>query len=678
VFSFLFIACTGKKEINTTKIHIEGLSRKVEILRDEAGINHIYAKNQHDLFFAQGYFAARDRLFQFEIWRRQATGTLAELFGERELQRDIGTRLFKFRGDIKIEMQHYHPDGGEIINAFVNGVNAYIKEVLQDPTLLPITFKALGIEPQKWTPEIVVSRHQGLLGNIENEIKTGRAVAKIGVKKVKEYNWFHPKDPILELDPAISIVLLSDDILQLYTAFRTPLKFMPEDILPEYRIEQGISEYKEQGLKQSECEVSKLWIGSNNWVTGPALSENGHTYMANDPHRILAVPSLRYWVHLSAPGWEVIGGGEPEIPGVSIGHNQYGAWGLTVFPTDGEDLLVYDLNPDNHNQYKYKNDWEDMKIIFETIAIKNSADVEVVLRYTRHGPVTLVDTVNNKAYAVGCAWLEPGCAPYLASLRMDQAKNWEEFREACNYFNIPAENMVWADKMGNIGWQAVGITPIRRNFSGLVPVPGDGRYEWDGYLPINQKPHNYNPPNGFIATANQDLTPKNYDEWDAIGYNWSDPFRGNRLNEELGSGKRLTMNDMKALQTDYLSIPARSLVPLLENLIFTEDLLRIAQELLSGWDFMLDKNSNAAAIYVAWERELEKSFFEYFPDPEVQGVITRIQMGKLMQWILDPESKFGQDARDKRDRFLSGAFSTAITGLKEKFGNNITVIRLII
>ncbi|MBN1388007.1 MAG: penicillin acylase family protein [Bacteroidales bacterium] len=673
---FLFIlifltACREQKENNSRKIPLEGLIENVEVVRDNIGINHIYAKNQHDLFFAQGYCAAKDRLFQFEIWRRQATGTVAEILGKREIKRDIGARLFKFRGDMKTEMQHYHPDGEIIITAYTDGVNTYIEEVLKNPDLLPVTFKALGIKPQKWTPEVVISRHQGLLGNVITELSIGRAVAKIGHEKVKEYLWFHPKDPIVELDTAINPELLTDDILELYLAYRTSVNFEPEDILPAYRIEPGVSQYTEAGGNQYETEAEKLWIGSNNWVTSPSLAENGHAYMANDPHRALAIPSLRYWVHLSAPGWDVIGGGEPEIPGISIGHNQYGAWGLAVFSTDGEDLLVYDLNPDNHNQYKYQNNWEDMKVIYETIAAKNSEDVEVELRYTRHGPVTYIDTLNHVAYAVRCAWMEPGGSPYLASLRMDQAKNWKEFRDACNYSHIPGENMIWADKKGNIGWQAVGIAPIRRNFSGLVPVPGDGRYEWDGYLPIKQKPHDYNPSNGFIATANQNVIPSNYTEWYAIGYIWSDPYRGNRLNEVLGSGKKLTMDDMKALQTDYLSLPARTLVPLLEHQSFTEDLLVKAQQRLLAWDFILDKNSTAAAIYVAWERELRKSFFEYFPDPEVQEVITDIQMGKMMQWILAPESKFGQNAKDKRDRFLSGTFSSSVKGLVEKFGGNM-------
>ena len=192
---------------------VPGLQKTVEVLRDQWGINHIYAKNQYDLFFAQGYSAAEDRLFQFEIWRRQASGTLSEILGERELKRDIGTRLFKYRGDLNQELNHYHSDGKEIIEAYVNGVNAYIKSILQNPEKLPLQFKLLGIKPKLWTPEIVISRHQGLLGNIGQELENGRAVALIGEQKVKDLLWFHPRDPELGLDPKIDKNLLFDDIL---------------------------------------------------------------------------------------------------------------------------------------------------------------------------------------------------------------------------------------------------------------------------------------------------------------------------------------------------------------------------------------------------------------------------------------------------------------------------------
>lgn len=202
----------------------------------------------------------------------------------------------------------------------------------------------------------------------------------------------------------------------------------------------------------------------------------------NDPHRSQQAPSLRYWVHLVAPGWDVIGGGEPSLPGVSIGHNEFGAWGLTIFGTDSEDLYVYDTNPEKPLEYKYRGGWEAMKAIRESIAVRGQQASEVDLKYTRHGPVIYEDKAHHKAYAVRAAWLETGSAPYLASLRMGQSRSWEEFRDACTYSRMPAENMIWADRDGNIGYQAVGIAPQRQNWSGLVPVPGMGAMNGMGIL----------------------------------------------------------------------------------------------------------------------------------------------------------------------------------------------------
>ena len=190
--------------IQKSSLNLKGLLSKVEVLRDQWGINHIYAQNEHDLFFAQGYCAVKDRLFQFEVWRRQATGTTAEILGIGELKRDIGTRLFKYRGDLKKDLNIYHPRGEAIINAYVEGVNAYINEVNQAPNNLPIEFKLLNITPKAWTPEVVISRHQGLLGNITQELNLARAVAKVGEKKVKEIVWFHPKEPNLIMDSSIN------------------------------------------------------------------------------------------------------------------------------------------------------------------------------------------------------------------------------------------------------------------------------------------------------------------------------------------------------------------------------------------------------------------------------------------------------------------------------------------
>ena len=646
------------------KIQVKGIVDKVEVLRDKWGINHIYANNQNDLFFSQGYLAAKDRLFQFEIWRRQATGTVAEILGEQELKRDIGTRLFKYRGDLETELNHYHPEGSEIINSYVRGVNAYIDEINKAPEKLPLPFKILDIKPKLWTPEVVISRHQGLLGNIGSELQIGRAVAILGEEKVKKLLWFHPKEPILKLDSKINKELLFENILEPYFSFRRPVEFKENIIKKEFAKNQVANKF----INHVE---DSLAIGSNNWVVSGAKTFDGNTYMANDPHRTIAVPSLRYMTHLISPKWNVIGGGEPEIPGISIGHNDYGSWGLTVFRTDGEDLYQYDLNPNNHQEYMFNGEWTKIKTIKEIINIKGQKPKEIELNYTHHGPITYINKEKNIAYAVKCAWLEPGGSPYLASLRMDQAKTWEEFREACNYSNIPGENMIWADKEGNIGWQAVGIAPIRNGFSGLVPIPGDGSHEWDGYLPIVEKPSEYNPERGFIATANQNVTPKEYKNWNAIGYSWSDPYRGDRVNEFLNKDNKLNIEKMKILQVDVTSLPAKILVTFLNKIPLKKSEDEIKRKLFN-WDYKLSPNSIAASIYVSWENEIKKQAVQEFVPDDAKNFIKSIQLKKIIDWIQNPTKEFfGSNPIKGRDDFIKKTFKQSITNLKENLGNNI-------
>ena len=671
ILTFIFFVSLQAQEKKS--IVIKGLQTKVEILRDQWGVNHIYANNEHDLFFTQGYCAAKDRLFQFEVWRRQATGTVAEILGERELKRDIGTRLFKFRGNLKTELQHYHPHGQQIIQAYVDGVNAYITEVKSKPALLPIEFQLLKIAPQKWTPEIVISRHQGLLGNITQELNIGRAVSTVGDKKVKELVWFHPKDPNLKLDTAIRGDLLKADILALYNAYRTEVEFTKSDITEHDEDDVSALDILNKRKELADFLPEQEMEGSNNWIISGRKTASGFPMLANDPHRKIAVPSLRYIVHLVAPGWNVVGGGEPEIPGVSIGHNEFGAWGLTIYETDGEDLYVYNINPLHKNEYWYKGQWVKMKTIQESIKVKNGATKNVLLNYTVHGPVTFIDSVNNKAYAVKCAWMEPGGAPYLASLRIDQATNWESFREACAYSHIPGENMIWADKKGNIGWQAVGIVPIRKNFSGYVPIPGDGRYEWTGYLPIKERPHLLNPSKDFFATANQHVTPDTYEHWDAVGYTWADPYRGDRINKVLSEKNNITLEDMGKLQTDYFSIPASSLVPLLANIKMEDSFSTAAKQFLLQWNFELDKKSIAAGIYAMWEKQLAIAAQKYFVPDEIKPWVT-LQLKKVIERLQNPTNNFGAvslDAINNRDAFVKKAFELAIINLKSKLGTDM-------
>jgi len=671
IFGLVTFSTVLSAQIEHKLFTTNGLSDSVEILTDQWGVPHIYAKTQYDLFFAQGFYAAKDRLFQFEIWRRQATGTVAELLGARELKRDIGTRLFKFRGDINAEMTHYHDDGVEIITAFVDGVNAYIEQTRRDPELLPLEFALLQTVPQLWTTEVVISRHQGLLGNIGQELATGRLVDAVGVAKAKELNWFHPKDPNLEIDSKIDASLLTDNLLELYNAYRRPVRFKPEDLMSDasadYDDYKNLADLWEEDWEQVQREMLES-IGSNNWIVDGDHTTTGHPMMANDPHRTLAVPSLRYMSHLVAPGWNVIGGGEPEIPGISIGHNEEGAWGLTVYRTDAEDLYVYETNPKNPDKYRYNGKWEKMKLIEDEIPVKGRTPAKVTYKYTRHGPVVFEDHENNVAYAVRCGWLEVGGSPYLASLRMDQSKTFEEFRDACAYSHIPGENMVWADREGNIGWQAVGIAPVRNGWSGLVPVPGDGSYEWDGYLPIKEKPHIANPVSGHFSSANQNVTPENYTHWNAVGYSWSDPFRGDRLEEMLTSKQKHSMEDMASYQTDYISLPARQIVKYAKEFEVAADneLLFWAREVLLDWDYSLEPNSAAAAIYVSWEVTL-RQFFSKSRVPESAKELVTPSLSRVLEWV---HSSMQPDGRVEEKGLILDAFMHAVDGLEQKFGKD--------
>ena len=641
------------------------LQKPVEIVRDKWGVAHIYAQNEHDLFWAQGYSAAQDRLFQLEIWRRQATGTTAELLGPQEIKRDIGARLFKFQTTgktINQELLRYHPHGPQIVGAFVEGINAYVTEVLKTPEKLPVEFRLLNTKPGFWTPDIVVSRHQGLLSNIRDELNFGRLSHLIGPDKLRDLQWFHPQSDAsgqnAKTQPDLTLHVngeqLMQPILELYEAFRLPIKFAPT-------MKAAVSATDEEEAA-NWLETEKQYVGSNNWVVSGGKTSSGYPMLANDPHRAMSVPSLRYMVHLNAPGWNVIGAGEPTLPGISIGHNDYGAWGLTIFDTDNEDLYVYDINPKNQNQYRYKNAWVSMTTRTETIPVKNEASITATLKFTRHGPVVFEDAKNHKAYAVRAGWLEPGCSPYLASLRMNQAKSWNEFRAACTASRIPGENMVWADKQGTIGWQAVGLAPVRPNWTGLVPVPGDGRYEWAGYLPIQQLPNKVNPAEGFIATANNNLTPTNFPYRNAIGWVWAGPNRAHRIEEVLGNGQRKTMTDMMALQADYLSLPARTLVPLLADLSSPDNNTENALGYLRKWDFQLAPNSISAAIYVAWETQLRQTVAQLLIPAKARPYLKTLPLKRVIDHLNAPT--------DSRDSLLLVCLTRAVADLTTRIGDD--------
>ncbi|MGE0824142.1 MAG: penicillin acylase family protein [Candidatus Binatia bacterium] len=669
LWSALICSSSFAQQATTAPIKVSGLIDTVEISIDRWGIAHIYAKNQHDLFFAQGYNAARDRLFQLEIWRRRVTGTMAEIQGAKALDRDIGARLLRFRGDLNQEMKHYHQEGPQIIAAFVEGINAYIKQTKEIPELLPLEFRLLEITPQLWTPDVVISRIGGLFMNLSTETALARQIRTAGTTATLALNDFYPEAPDLTLPTGVDLETLPDTVLRYYTAARAGVQFTPEDVISSARPDTASIAAISVPSLFSLPQLSPSSEGSNNWVITGSRTLTRHPMMANDPHRGIMAPSLRYWVHLVAPGWNVIGGGEPHLPGVSIGHNQYGAWGLTIFPTDSEDLYVYETNPDNPNQYRYKGKWEAMQVQRETFAVKGQTSVTVDLKYTRHGPVLAEDLSQHKAYALRAAWLDIGAAPYLASLRMDQAKNWEEFREACFSSHAPSENMVWADVSGNIGWQATGIVPRRSNWSGVLPVPGDGRFEWDGILPNKDLPFVYNPPEGFFATANAENLPPGYPH--QVSFLWEPPYRLARIHELLNSGMGMTLSDMMQWQNDELSLPARMLVPLLRDLRSANAIAQAALERLRMWDYVLAKDSVAAGIYAAWQQRLWENFRDQLIPESARQYFSEMAPQRLIDSLTSPDSRYGEIPTAGRDRFLIKSLEQAVHQLTAQLGPNM-------
>ncbi len=656
-------------------VNVDGLREPVEIVKDKWGISHIYAQSQADLFFAQGFNAARDRLFQFEIWRRKATGTLAEIMGPKALEHDKGARLLRFKNDLDAELAHYHEDGTEIINAFVAGVNAYIMETEKHPELLPFEFGLLGIKPGHWTPEIVISRHNALTGGVSDEIMLAQAITALGPEKLRDYMPFY-RDTHLDPFDGIDLSGFTNEIMTLYRASRSMPAFEASDLANPQMA--GILN-NALPAQQDDFHIAPVerinTQGSNNWIISGTRTASGKPIMANDPHRTIQSPSLRYMVHLNAPakdgkrGWNVIGGGEPVLPGVSIGHNEFGAWGLTIFAIDQEDLYVYKTNPDNPNQYWYQGRWIHMMTEQTIISVKGQDDVTATLKYSIHGPVLHEDPENNIAYGLKAAWLDIGATPYLASLRMDQAQTFDEFREACSFSGLPGENMVWADKNGTIGWQSVGLTPVRFGWDGSLPIPGDGEYEWSGYVPIKQMPHVTNPKEGWYGTANNHNVPAGYPNIFSDFY--SDPARIYRMTEVLNKAANHTIEDSKRLQYDTKSMNAEKIMPYIARLSLNGR-TKQAQAMLKNWDYLLEQDSAAAAIFDIWENNMRVILRSMIIENIEQGQIPALSKQTLMDWIENPPRWiFGSNPERKRNEIMEESLERAVIYLGEQQGRDM-------
>lgn len=573
-------------------ITVPGLTAPVEVLRDEWGVPHIYAQNTDDLFFAQGFVVAQDRLWQMELWRRTGEGRVAELVGPAGLPHDRLIRLFKFRGPIDdAEWSSYHPEGKRIFSAYAAGVNAFIASAGDN---LPVEFTLTGTKPEPWTAEQLLQRARvsDSLGDARAELELARRVASLGLAEADRRSPTDIGEP-LTIPDGLDVSLITEDVIKaldgdLYGNLPRP------DILPAYRQQPGAAASIDMG-------VPELSPGSNNWAIGARLTGTGTAIMVDDPHRQVTNPAHRYLLHLNAPGWSVAGATEAPLPGVIRGHNGRVAWGRTATETDQADVYVETVNPANANEVRFEGTWEPLRVITEEIAVRGAPSVEVALKFSRHGPVFYEDTVNHLAYALRSQLQARGTAEYLGGLRLDQATSARDCLAAANFMPMPPTNLVCADADGNIAFRVAVFAPVRKGWSGRLPVPGTGKYEW-GPERRTDLPSEYNPSRGYIATANNNTHPRGFTPPYAY-YPANRRYRRHeRIVQMIDSAKSFGTADMTRMLRDSLNTEAAEDQPLFTGWQAEDGSIERARAMIAGWDHVMDRQSAPAALYVAWQR----------------------------------------------------------------------------
>lgn len=609
---------------------VAGLAASAEIIVDRWGIPHIYAASARDAFFLQGYNAARDRLWQIDLWRKRGLGRLAASFGPAYVAQDRAARLFLYRGDMAAEWAAYDAGGKESVESFAAGVNAYVAEVKAGRRPLPVEFALTKSQPETWAAEDILRiRSHALVSNVTSEVARAQVVCAGGVGADAFRRKLEPAHT-----PSVPMGLrpcdVPADVLGDYVRATEPVSFRA---LAENRAQAEPPKQLAEVIDERSAE------GSNNWTISAARTATGRPILANDPHRPVGAPALRYIAHLEAPGLSIIGAGEPALPGVSFGHNGATAFGITIFYIDQEDLYVYETRDvaGKGRSYRYKGGLEPMKVLRESIDVKGGPAQEVELRFTRHGPVVHQDDAKGRAFAIRTIWNEPGLAGYFGSSRMWRAKTWDDFQVARNRWGAPPLNLVYADTKGDIGWAAAGRTPVRPNWDGLMPVPGDGRYEWKGFIEDGGLPVSKNPAAGFFATANAmniPAEPEYAREQRKLGFEWADRSRTERIHEVLATQTKGTLADSMSLQTDSVSPQGRRGVALVTGLTSPDPQVQQALTYLQRWDGREDTGSAAAAIYEVWaNKHLPKAVIGHAAPEAARKAIGASSPDPILTWL---------------------------------------------
>ena len=579
---------------DTQTLDLPGLQAPVEIRIDRQGVAHIRAGNLHDLFFAQGWNAARDRLWQIDLWRKRGLGLLAGDFGPGYLEQDRAARQFLYHGDMAAEWAAYGPDAKDICTAFAAGINARLAQIEAGNAPLPVEFTLMDTSPAAWAPEDVVRiRSHCLTRNALSEVLRANVMAQGGAKLDALRKAITPQVAPTEVE-GLDLASIPLAVLESFALATAPVTFSKDRLKApladahRWRVVTPLGDV----VRAAEAE------GSNNWVLAGSRTASGRPLMASDPHRLHSLPGLRYVTHLTAPGIDVIGMGEPGVPGVSLGHNDRIAFSLTIFGGDQEDVMVHDTDPADPDRYPYKGGWQTIETRPESFTVRGHGTVTRNLRFTRHGPVLHEDPAHHRAYSLRTVWTEPGMAPYMASLKVMRARNLAEYQAAIANWGTPSVNHLYADSEGNIAWHGLGATPIRPNWNGLLPVPGDGRYEWAGFVAFGDQPRAVNPDKGFMATANEMNLPEDW-AGAAIGHEWVEPSRSERIHAVLHADTHHDLAASGRLQNDTFSRIGQRIAAVLAGLSLTSEAEQ-ARALLAGWDGNGAGDRAPASLFEIW------------------------------------------------------------------------------
>lgn len=636
--------------LNKSKPKIEGetivqvLDEEVIVTRDQEGVPHIEAQSDADLYRAQGYVQAQDRLFQMDLSRRQASGRLAEVVGEAAVDTDKHFRTFSLRAAAEASYDGYDDDAKEVLRYFTEGVNAFIEEAIEEKTL-SYEFALLGYTPELWSEidTLTIGKFMAydLGGNWDALAVRHWALNTYDQDRAKELMITYPDD-------ARSIIEAN--------------KARPVEVAGQFQVDLLPHEFN----------------GSNNWVVSGEKTKSGAPLLADDPHLGLSSPAIWYQMHLTSPSQNVGGVIFAGVPGIILGHNEEIAWGVTNVGPDVQDLYIEEPNPDDPTQFLYEGKWEQAEVRDETIKVKDGDDIPFEVIVTRHGPI-ISDLLYEKEdpgalFSMQWTALEP-TKELQAVMNMNKATDWETFEKALEDFHAPAQNFVFASTDGTIAYKANGRIPIRKKGNGELPVPGDSaEYGWEDYVPYDELPRVVNPKEGFIATANNEVVGEEYPYH--LTRFWAQPYRYERIAEALEVNDELTAEDMMALQLDWENLYAREFLASLVQAIETEDSTNKYQDvltLLKEWDQIDDPEQAAPLVFHKLMKQLPKTMFEGEMPEDVYEMLPG--KGQLTdQWLragFSGEKRAWLEQYGGVDKWVFDAFETSIQEIEEEFGTNM-------